>query len=220
MKGQIKSRSRGSYTIVLNLPRSKRGEQRRREVFTVRGPRKVAEAEMARRIHEIESGSFLQKTRLTVSEALQKWLKVAQPRIAFKTHARYSQIVRYHLESTIGSLPLAKLAPFHIQDALATWRTTSQRYRRSGCISGRTIHHIFSTLKAALSWAARSDLIVRNACDNVTPPSKPRAEVAAMDEQPGPDPAQSTGRNPARASYDRCALNRLASGRITGTALG
>jgi integrase len=181
LRGSIKSRSKGSHTVWIELPKTIDGK-RRREVFTVRGKLKDAEAAMARRISEIESGIFSDASRVTVAEYLERWLVATEARIGARTFERYASIVRDTLIPTFGQQRLAKLTPLHVEDAVGRWRTQPRRDRKKGTLSSRTVNHFFSTLKAALTQAVHWNLVPRNPCDAVRAPSKGNAHVKAIDE--------------------------------------
>jgi hypothetical protein len=67
MRGHIKQRSKGSYTVWIELPRV--NGNRRRETFTVRGTRKEAEGKLAERISAIECGDYSRAGKMTTKEA-------------------------------------------------------------------------------------------------------------------------------------------------------
>ena len=48
-------------------------------------------------------------------------------------------------------------------------------------LSSKSVRHAFGLLNAALRWAVRMQLVARNACDAVRPPSVPRSDAKALD---------------------------------------
>lgn len=182
MKGQIRSRSRGSYTIVVALPRGLDGK-RRREVFTVKGMRKVAEAEMARRIHEIETGHVTSATRVTLAQFMERWLDAKKSSaLAYSTVERYEDLSRRYIVPALGAVQLNKLSPLQIEEAIGKWRSTTRGGGRKGKIGQRTVHHIYSTLRTALYQAQRWNVITRNPSANVDRVTRGASEIGALDE--------------------------------------
>lgn len=180
MRGHIRRRSKRSFTVWIELPRV--NGKRKREVLTVIGTQKQAEAKMSERIAAIEGGDYSRAGKMTVTECLNRWLSSRESSIGRETLARYKSITNDYLIPSFGSVPLKKLTPLHVEDALAAWRTAKRKDRKAGKLSQRTVHHIFSTLKNALKQAVRWNLITRNPCDAVTPPSIGHADVQALDE--------------------------------------
>jgi hypothetical protein len=75
-----------------------------------------------------------------------------------KTLTRYTGVVDEYLIPSLGHVALRKLTPLHIEDALAAWRKAQPKNRNSGELSLRTVHHIFTTLRTALTQAVRWNL--------------------------------------------------------------
>lgn len=184
MKGSIKCRSRGSFTITLNLPCGLDGK-RRREYITFRGTRKEAEAAMARRIAEIEDGKATTTvTRITVAQFMAQWLehKRGKGDLAAATIWRYEDISRRFIVPTLGHIPIRKLGAKHIEDALASWRKADHGTTKGRPLSPTTVHHIFNTLRAAMSKADQWEVIARNPCRGVDPVKRAPKRISAIDE--------------------------------------
>src|SRR4051794_20584066 len=97
LRGHLRQRSRGSWTLVLELGRDASG-RRRQKWLTVRGSKRDAERELARLNHELNTGSYVEASTMTVAEYLAYWLDgSAKARVAGKTFERYSEIVQLHL---------------------------------------------------------------------------------------------------------------------------
>src|SRR5207247_2247062 len=76
-----------------------------------------------------------------------QWLEqVAKPKVRPSTYARYSGIVERHLVPAIGSVPLDKLTPRHVQSML-------NAKARDG-MAPRGVHHLRAVLRTALNKGA------------------------------------------------------------------
>src|SRR5680860_740229 len=90
--------------------------KRRQKWHTVHGTKKDAEAELARLVHEVNTGAYAEPDKMLVREYLDRWLKdYARVSVAPKTYERYDQIVRLHLSPAIGHIPILKLKPLQMQ---------------------------------------------------------------------------------------------------------
>lgn len=164
MKGIIKQRSKGAYTIWLELPRE--GARRRREVFTVHGSRKEAERRLHKRILEIEAGEIATGSHTTVAEFLREaWLPAVRRNktMAASTKQRYAEIVERFLIPVLGHEKITKVTALKIDAAVAAWENMKHA-KTSEPLSQRTVHHAFATLRTALNYAERKDIITRNLC--------------------------------------------------------
>jgi integrase len=181
VRGHIRAwRKPGTFKIWIELPVV--DGKRQRETLVVHGSRKEAEAKLADRISAIERDDYSRSGKSTVADVTEKWLKARKPNIGAKTYNRYEGIVRDYIKPTLGEVRLRKLTPLHIEDALTKWRSAVPKKRKAGTLKPRSIHHVFSTLKAMLAQAKRWNLMSRNPCEAVDTPSKGHSEVLALDE--------------------------------------
>ena len=84
MKGHIRQRGPQSWAVVLDLGRDASGK-RRQKWHTVRGSKKDAQRDLARLLHEINTGAYVEPSRMTLGEYLDRWLddyarQVSRPR--------------------------------------------------------------------------------------------------------------------------------------------
>lgn len=129
MKGHIRQRGKGSRALALDLGRSEEGKRRQKWISGFKTKRD-AERELARVIHEMNTGAYLEPSKMTVGDYLKRWIEdYARPNVAPKTFERYVKIVRLHLTPALGSHPLGKLQPLHIQ---AYYSQALQSGRRDG----------------------------------------------------------------------------------------
>ncbi len=167
MTGHIRQRSAGSFELRYSLGFDPATGKRRVATATIKGSRRDAEKELRRRLHEVDAGAYVEPAKLSVKEWLSVWLGTVKQTSARRTHQRYSEIVERFLMPALGELPLAKLAPIHIQKLHATIPSPA---------SVRFVHTI---LKISLNQAVEQQLIIRNPC---TPLRKqlPRVERSEM----------------------------------------
>ena len=143
---------------------------------TVRGTRKDAERVLARLLHEAAYGALVDPGRTTVGEWLDRWLHdVARPNVAAKTYKRYEEIVRLHLKPHLGSIPLHRLRPAHVQRLYAALQEAEKH--------PRTILHVHRVLHTALEHAVKLEVVGRNVCDAVSPPKVRPPEVQVITEE-------------------------------------
>ena len=205
MKGHLRKRG-NSWAIILELGRDAEGK-RRQKWHTFHGSKKDAEAELARLIHELNTGMYAEPDKMLVRDYLGRWVKdYAKPNVAPRTYERYKELVKRNLEPAIGHIPLTKLRPLHIQameaEALATGRKVraskkkdgkkpdtepgeaeTEQDKRNPGLSARTVLHMHRVLRSALQQAVRWQLLSRNPADAVKPPRPERAEVRVLDEE-------------------------------------
>jgi integrase len=160
--------SDGLWVGSVSLGLDEKGKRRRRVVYGA--TKKEVQEEVRKLQHDASNGKLADAGSLTVSEYLKLWLQNdAKPRVAPKTHLRYEQLVRLRINPVIGGTRLAKLAPVHLKQLLAT-------LDRDG-VSPRGRQMTATMLHTALRDAVRDKLITSNPASDV---SKPRPVTKAM----------------------------------------
>jgi len=116
LKGHIRQRSKGSWTLWIDLGRDGETGKRKQQTLTVRGSKKDAERELRVVLTRIEGGAHVKPAKMTVGEYLETWLRdYVATNTAPSTADGYSDIVKAHLIPVLGSLLLTALQPSHIQ---------------------------------------------------------------------------------------------------------
>ncbi|MEC4688648.1 MAG: tyrosine-type recombinase/integrase [Nitrospirota bacterium] len=187
MPGSIVKRGKNSWSVIVDLGRDPVTGKRRQLWRSVKGTKREAEAMLVRLLHERDSGIDIQPGRLTVGEYLERWLEdYASHNVSPRTHERYAGIVRKHLVPALGSVPISKLRPQHIQAYYSQAARSGRLDKKPGGLSARTVLHHHRVLREALHHAVRWQVIARNPADAVAPPRPSRAEMQVL----GPDGVQ------------------------------
>lgn len=182
MRGHIKKRAKDSWSIVIDLGRDAAGK-RKQKWHTVRGTKKEAQAELSRLLNEINTGEYVEPSRMLVSDYLKRWLKdYAEPNVSPKTSERYAQIIHGNIIPALGQYQISKLKPLHIQ-SFYTDCLTSGRKDRKGGLSAQTVVHFHRLLRKAFLQAVKWQLLARNPVDAVEPPRPQRKEMEVVDEK-------------------------------------
>ncbi|MCI0778033.1 MAG: site-specific integrase [Chloroflexi bacterium] len=173
MRGHLRQRSKGTWQCVIELDKDPLTGRRRQLRRTVRGGKREAEAILAQLISQKELGIDAPSGKATVAQFLQRWLSdYAQINVSQRTYERYEQLCRVHLAPLLGSIPLTKLRPIHIQSAY--------RAILAKGVSGRTALHCHRVLRGALGWGVRLEMLTRNPSDAVDAPKPARREMRAL----------------------------------------
>ena len=142
-------RWRGALTIGW------KGEKPKRKFFVGNTQDAVVDKIQKAR-HDLRLGILSEAPeKQTLEQYLTSWLSdVAAPRVRPKTLVHYQGLIVKHIVPTIGSVPLVKLSPQHVQMMLTEKLAT---------LSPKTCRHIRTCLRIALGTAVKWNLIQRNA---------------------------------------------------------
>src|SRR4051794_25037995 len=144
MKGAIWKRQgkRGvSYTARVDLGADPITGQRRQRAETFR-TRKEAEAALAKWVADIDRGTAVDGSKMTLGEYLADWLVSLGEGVGPATRRRYNDLLRQHVIPVIGQVTLAKLAPQHVRQLQAD--------RLDAGLSPTTVAFLHATLHRAL----------------------------------------------------------------------
>ncbi|MDP9363206.1 MAG: site-specific integrase [Chloroflexota bacterium] len=165
MKGRIEKRNgpQGpAYRVRVELPPDPLTGERRRASKTFR-TRKEAERALAEWVNDINRGTAVEPSRLTVGELVRRWLEtVAAPRVRPTTLDGYRATVEKHIVPALGSFPAQRLSPSAVQDFYAA--------KLAEGLGARSVQMCHLRLSQALAQGVRWGVLHRNVCDAVDAP--------------------------------------------------
>ena len=178
-KRQYKSGTTWQITIELGMDEN--GERQRMFKSTY-GTKKEAEKEMQQMLNDLDGGTFIEDTKITVASYLRNWIKIyVVPNLAPTTIDGYRSNIENYIIPKIGTILLQKLAPIHLQDMYLKL-SQNGRLDGKGGLSPTTIRAIHRTLGKALDQALRMEQIKRNVSILVTIPKLTPYKAEIYDE--------------------------------------
>ncbi|MHB1343036.1 MAG: tyrosine-type recombinase/integrase [Thermoleophilia bacterium] len=153
--------------------------ERKQQVKTGFATKKEAQVELTETLRELQHGSYVEPTKVTVKEFLSlEWLPAIEATIRPATLASYTTHVNAHLVPRIGTVPLQALSAGQINRLYGDLRKNG-RARGPGGLSPNSVRRIHATLHRALRDAVRWGYLSRNPVDNADPPRAVDGELAA-----------------------------------------
>jgi integrase len=174
MRGHLIERSPGHWAIILDQYDEASGK-RKRKWHSFKGTKKQARDECSRLITEMKAGTYIEPSKVTLKEFLERWLRHIKPNVSPRTHERYEQIALKNIVPLVGARILSKLAPIDISDAYAKALENGRRDGKGG-LSPRTVNHMHRVLYSALNQAERWKLIIRNPAALLEKRDRPKIE--------------------------------------------
>jgi integrase len=180
MKGSIRERSPGHWAIILDQRDPTTGD-RKRKWHSFKGTKRQTQIECARLIAAMKDGTYIEPSKITVAQFLDRWLDHIKSQVTPKSHERYSGLVKKNIVPALGALLLTKLRPVNIGEAYSAALKNGRKDGRSGGLAPRTVGHMHRVLKQALSQAVKWELLARNPTDAVDPPKVEWKPVSTYD---------------------------------------
>ncbi|MBE9501746.1 MAG: Arm DNA-binding domain-containing protein, partial [Chloroflexi bacterium] len=116
MRGHIRQRSKGSWSIVIDVGRDPGTGKRRQQWYTVKGTKKDAERELREKLRSLEMGSYVKPERTSLGEYLKHWVEsYAVMHTSPRTAEGYQAIVNRYLVPALGGISLCELQPRHLE---------------------------------------------------------------------------------------------------------
>lgn len=165
-EGSVYRRADGRWVAQVSIgPRNARRYRKR-----VRTTHRDARAALDELRAELDRG--LNPTRATLSGFLEQWVRDVR-NIRPATRHGYEVAIEVHIAPTIGDVPLARLAPAHVEHMLTV---LAER------LSPKSLRNVHAVLRRALNAAVRSGLLARNvaAREFVDAPRVPAIEPQSM----------------------------------------
>jgi len=180
-RGSIQQRSPGTWSIRVELPPDPGTNRRRQKRVTVRGTKREAEVELANLLHQLNTGSLINPGKITLGDFLNSWLRdYVETQVMVTTQQGYRTIIEKHLIPNLGSIPLAKLRPSHLQAYYAKALVDGHRLQKRG-LSPQTLLHHHRCLSGALNHAVKWGFVSRNVALAVDPPRATHKEMHPLD---------------------------------------
>lgn len=172
MNGHVVKRGKGRYSIVLELGTV--GGKRVQKWISGFTTSTAAKTEMIRLLRELQTGQYIEPTKLTVGEWMEEWLDKYSGDLGRKTRANYESIVNLASQD-IGHLPLRLLRPMHLQ-------TLYDRWQKDG-IKASTIGMRHAALHSVFERAVKLQILGRNPCIGVVKPRQEKSKRRALSDR-------------------------------------
>jgi integrase len=126
-----------------------------------------AEARRIELLHQLNIGEFADPGKVTFGDLLDRWLLESSFRP--RTREWVQMVINKHLKPALGSIPLSKLTPLHIQ---SYFRQAQRKDGREGDLSPSTLHGHFRIIRSALNQAIAWGILAKNPTRGVRPPER------------------------------------------------
>jgi integrase len=179
-KGHIRARGPGAWELKYDAGVDSATGRRITRYRTVRGSKRDAQRELRAILTALDGGNFADSAKLTVGQWLQKWLAEAQHSVTRKTHERYREIVALHLVPALGTIPLGKLQPMHVQAYYGQALASGRRDGKGG-LSATTVRQHDRVLNVALKRARSLKLLAANPVEDTSRPKVAHHEIKVLE---------------------------------------
>src|SRR5437764_12676730 len=118
--GHIRRRGERSWELKFDLGIDELTGKRATRYHSFRGTKREAQVELTKLIAAADSGNYIDPTKETVAEYLDRWERDwATINVSPKTLERYRELLKHHVRPHLGALRLQKLRPVNLSELYA-----------------------------------------------------------------------------------------------------
>jgi integrase len=179
MTGHVRRRGDRSWEIKFDLGTDPLTGKRLTRYHSFKGTKREAEAELTRLKAGADAGTYVDPSKTTLSEFIDRWLSDWAPaNVTPKTLERYKQLTSLHVKPHLGASRLQKVKALHFAELYGKL----QRAKADGGagLHPRTVGHVHRLAHRILSHALKWGLLVSNPVSSADPPPVERTEIEIM----------------------------------------
>jgi integrase len=163
MKGNLTRRGKTSWRLKFDAGRDPATGERLTKYVTLKGTKAQAQAEAAKIIASTVTGEYVDASSEITSQFIERWLADhADHNVGNKAWTRYAELLRKHVGSRVGNIPIQKL------QAKDLARVYSEMAKAG--LSDRTRLHAHRVMRTMLKHAVQWGVVFRNVADLVDAP--------------------------------------------------
>lgn len=171
-EGTISKRKDGRWCAAVTLGRHPQTGKPKRVFFYGATRAEVAE-KLTVALAGVQNGTFVEPTRVTVSQWLDVWLqKYKKPELRPTTFDSYETMIRVHLTPAIGALQLKDLRSDQLQHLY--------NEKTKAGLSATTVRYIHTVARMALAQAVKNGLVPRNVAEATTRPRQVKKDIQPL----------------------------------------
>ena len=152
MKGHIRKEEINTVSLLILVLIQRQEKEDRSGFLDIRQKRSTVD--VAKKITELNEGTFIEPSKVTLKDYLNHWLEIKSMSIQKSTFAGYRAFINQHVIPSIGMVALHKLNVMHIQKC---YKTAIDKG-----ITNNSILLMHRILKSALNLAVKQNIISRN----------------------------------------------------------
>ena len=170
-EGSIYKRSDGRWVGVVDLGWLD-GKRNRKSMYAK--TRKEVQEKLNTALISHRRGLSFHSENLTVRQFLFDWLtESVKPTVRPRTYQSYSELVRLHLEPSLGRIRLSRLTSRDVRKLVNS--------KLNAGLSPRRVQYIHAVLRKALSQAEKDGLVARNVSKLADAPKVEQSEISPFE---------------------------------------
>jgi integrase len=177
MTGHIRRRGERSWELKFDIDADPLTGKRRTRHHSFKGTKREAEAELVRLKAIANRGDYVEASKLTVGDFLDRWEAWAATQVSAKTLERYTELLRHHVRSHLGEARIQRLRT--VDFAVLYGKLQTAKPAGAG-LAPRTVGHVHRLLHRVFGHAVKWSVIATNPVAAAEPPRVMRPEIKIL----------------------------------------
>lgn len=177
MSGHIRRRGERSWELKFDRGTNPVTGKRLTTYRSFKGTKREAEIELAKLIVSSAEGSYVDPSKTTLGDFLDRWETWAETQVSAKTLERYKELLKHHVRPHLGSFQIQRLKPI----ALVELYGRLQRPKPEGAgLAPRTVGHVHRLLHRVFARGVKWEVVVTNPAGVADPPRVTPKEIEIL----------------------------------------
>jgi len=185
MAGYYQKTESGKYRLFASGGSGPGGARKRLTQTVSAKSDREAEKLLAKFVAEVEKGEFIEPSKLSFAEFVERWLKnYGESSLAPKTLYSYKDMLKKYIIPSLGHLQIEQIRPMHLVELYRNLGEDGVRHdKKPGGLSTRSISYTHKIISSILSHAVRWQIIQSNPASRVTPPKVTKKQAGCYNEE-------------------------------------
>jgi integrase len=177
MSGHIRQRGEKAWEIKFDIGTDPLTGRRRTKYASFKGTKAEAKNELIRLKAAANNGDYIDPSKTTLGEFLDRWEGWAATQVSAKTLERYCELAAHHIRPHLGEARIQRLKTVNFAELYGKL----QRPKPEGAgLAPRTVGHVHRLLHRVFGHAVKWDVIATNPLSAAEPPRVQRTEIEIL----------------------------------------
>jgi integrase len=177
MAGHIRRRGARSWELKFDLGTDPLTGKRLTRYHSFKGSKKEAEIELTRLKAGADRGEYIDPSKTTLAEFLDRWEAWVATQVSTKTLERYKELAAHHVRPHLGSARIQRLKAINFAELYGRL----QRPKPKGAgLAPRTVGHVHRLLHRIFGHAVKWGVVAINPVAAAEPPRVERTEIEIL----------------------------------------
>lgn len=179
--GHARRRGAKSFELKFDVEADPRTGRRLTKYHSFKGTKREAEAELVRLKAAANRGDYIDPTKTTLGEFLDRWETWAATQVSAKTLERYRELARHHVRPHLGATRIQRLKTADFAELYG--KLQRPKTEDGAGLAPRTVGHVHRLLHRVFGHALKWGMVAANPVSAAEPPRVPPAEIEILDAQ-------------------------------------